>query len=747
MTMLVIACLVPVATLLAMAAARCPRTWDEWKPRVGTVLLLFLVGVYAAEPFLRGTFVGTGEAYNYDLSVADAVTQARSGVFPVLVGQTEFAFNGRIHPLRTAPWYCCAACILDFATFHSLNFWQLQDAILTLSIVATLFSTYASLRLLVGTSRTVGLLGAVIFGLSPGVLSTVYAMDLFMTVTALPLVPIVAASNIASFSRRSLPIYLVLGAAIGFAWLAHPPIALWLSTSTAVFQLVNWTTRKPTWRAVGAGISGLLVCLLLASYSFASTEEMHFIGGLSRAEDFSPLFVELSKAFPSCLRPISDEARSLSDFQLGYVAWALLLAGAAISAHRRHLASLVSFACAAFLILLTLPVPYLTKAIWLHLPPLFPQLTNIWPMQRLYLVATGLIITGCSVLWREGDPQVRAGPSWRRLFVMAICAGSLFWEIEQARFFIKRGDVLQHKSEESADLLRSENIDLTLTSYALLDIPSRFVNGVMDAGREFRILREADRLEIANNWTPSNPGRLRAHGALHTVTMQLNPAHLAPLIRIEPDRRYRLWLKFRSAPFNGVFIMRGRHFSRDYPLPSAGQSRGFGMKPGNDPSIVLWTTDPDGTDIEIMLVGEPQGGIFADFELREIDPASFPVDLEGLVPLSGRVRVRDPSWLETPRRFIPGYEASIDGAPAQVAISPEEAVMIKVPSGEHEFRLRYTGSPWLLGAFWTSFSTGCVLVLGTAAWMAFRGVQHVRARMQSGRGVAASTAGSRHGQA
>ncbi len=740
MTIFVIAGLIPIGTLLAMAAMRFPRTWIEWKPRLAALLVLFSVGTYAAEPFLRGTFVGTGEAYNYSLSVADAVTQARSGVFPVLVGQTEYAFNGRIHPLRTAPWYCCAACILDFTTFHSLNFWQLQDSILALSIVGTAFTAYGSLRLLAGASRTVALLGAVVFEFSPAVLSTSYSMDLFMTITALPLVPIVAAGNMASFTRRSPSTYLVLGAAIGMAWLAHPPVALWLSAATAVIQLVLWVTRMPTLRAMVAVVPGLLVCLLFASYSFISTEQMHMVGGLSRHEDFSPLFVELRKAFPDCLKPVSAEARSLSDFQLGYVSWALLLVGGAAALWRRHLASLTLFAIAGFLVLLDLPVPHLTEYIWLHLPPLFPQLTNIWPMQRLYLVVTGLIVAACCALWRDADRRLRASPLACRAIVIALCAVGLVWVTEQARFFIKRGDVLQHKGDESADLQRSENIDLTLTSYALLGISDRFVNGVMDVGREFRVLRDPDRLEIANNWSPVTAGRMRAHGVLHTVAMEANPAHLSPLIRLEPDRRYFLTLRFRPAPFDGLLIMRGRHFIRDYPLPSAGQKRGFGMKPGNDPSIVLWTTDPDGTEIQMMLLGYQQGGIFADFELREIDPGSFPVELHGLVPLSGRVRVRESAWLETPRRFIPGYSATVDGAPVQVAISPQEAVMIKVPSGEHEFRLSYRGSPLLLGAFWTSFLTGCLFFLAVMALLIFRAGRHLRAAVRPAPTVAASTA-------
>jgi hypothetical protein len=733
MTTFAIACLVPIATLLGMACLWCPRNWKEWKPRVLTVLILFAAGVYAASPFFRGTYVGTGEAYNYGLSVADAVTQARAGVFPVLVGQTEFAFNGRIHPVRTAPGYCCAACLIDFATFHRLNIWQIQDAILILSLVCAAFAAYAALRYLVGATHLVSLLGAVLYEFSPGVISTAYAMDLYMTVTTLPLIPLVLGSNVATFSRRTAGLYVVLGASIGLAWLAHPPIALWLSACTAAIQLAVWTTRRPSLRELIAVAPGLLVCVLLAGYSLESASAIRGVGGLSRPEDYSPMFIELRKAFPASIKPVSAEARDLSDFQLGYVGWALLFAGGAAALLRRRLAPLVLFAVAGFLLVLTLPVPYVTRALWLHLPPAFPNLTNIWPMQRLYLVATGLILVGAFAQWRDADLTVRALPIGRRLGLGVLLAAGLAWEIGQARQFIRRGDVLQHGGQESADLLRPENIDLTVTSYALLGLPRRFVNGVMDPGTEFRILRASDRAEIANNWSPPNAGKLRARGVLHTSNMHAGLVPLIPTIRIEPHRRYFLTLNFRTPPFTGVLVMDGDHFRRGYPLPSAGEDRGFGMKPGNDRSLVLWTTDPEGTEISMSLVGMKDSGPFADFELREIDPKSFPVELGKLVPLSGRVRSNEAAWLETPRRFIPGYAATVDGRKARVGASPEGSVMIEIPAGEHDFRLRYPGSTLLLVAFWTSFSTGCVLALVVLGWLALRASLQVRrAALQRG---------------
>jgi hypothetical protein len=721
MTIFAIACSIPIATLLAMAAMRCPRSLSEWAPRILTVAILFGIGLYCCGLFLRDTYVGTGEAYNYSLSIADAVTQSRSGVFPVLVGQTEFAFNGRIHPLRTAPWYCCAACLLDWATFHGLTFWQIQNAILTLSIVGAVFSAYASLRLLIRASRRVAVLGAAVFALSPSVVSTAYAMDLYMTVTALPLVPIVAAANVASFSRRSVGVYLCLGVAIGFAWLAHPPVALWLSTCTALIQAILWLTRKPSWTAVTAVVPGFVACLLLASFSFISTAAMRQVGGLSNPEDFSPLFEELSRSFPACLLPVSSGANSLSDFQLGYVDGCLLLLGLATAFARRRLGPGVLFLVAVLLILLTMPVPRFTKAIWLGLPPLYPNLTNIWPMQRLYLVATGLILAACGSLWADADARLLASPAKYRIACLAV-AGALLWHVGQARMFFKRGELLRHGREESADLHRSENLNLTVTSYALLGVPAHYANGVMDPEREFRLLRVADRSELANNWSPVGEGQLRAHGELHSASSANGSTMLAPDIRVEPYKHYFLTFSFKSQPSTGFLLMLGDHFHREYPLPQAGAKRGFGMLPENDHSLDLWSTNPDGTKIRLTTVGFLVNGAFADFELRDVDSASFPVELDGLVPLAGQVRSPEEAWLETPRRYIPGYVATVDGHLASVANSPDGAVMLKVPGGTHAFQLAYKGSTMLLAGFWVSFGTGVILALaivwrlGVSAW-------------------------------
>src|SRR5580704_16902719 len=128
---------------------------------------LLLVGLLAASPFMNKGLVGTGEAYNYSLSVADALKQMQSGVMPPLAGQTEYAFNARIHPLRNAPYlyYLCAG--LDLVTFHKLPFWQVQNLSLILSLVGAVFACYGGLRWGADCPRTLAAFLSCDYALAP----------------------------------------------------------------------------------------------------------------------------------------------------------------------------------------------------------------------------------------------------------------------------------------------------------------------------------------------------------------------------------------------------------------------------------------------------------------------------------------------------------------------------------------------------------------------------------------------------
>lgn len=703
---LLLALPIPLLALAWVACQRQPRTWVAWRPSVITVAILLAIGGYASAPFHRGVALGTGEAANYSLAIADAVTQSRAGVFPVLVGQTDFAFNGRIHPLRTAPYYCHAACVLDWFTFRKLSFWQLQNLLLTLSLVGAAFSCYAVLRGAANAPREVALGGTALYVLAPAVMAVGYAMDLYMTVTTLPFVPWIVGANLRSFTERSRGVYLTLGLALGICWLAHPPIAIWSSLVTVLLQAAVWL--RPGFRpaALLAIVPGALVGLGLVSFAFASNLTLQEASSVSGGYDYSPLFAAVAAAWPAALRPISTTADQLGDFQLGYAGWALFAVATAWAGWRRHWGALALLAVAAFLLVLVLPVPGVTVWLWQHLPPALPNLTNSWPMQRLYVPVTLLVLFAAALAWT--DLARRAAASDARQWMLR-CAGLALigWTLWQTRPFLNRAYSFQRTTAATVNSHRLENVNLTVTSYALVGVGRHYTHGVADPAREFRLLRLADQKELANNWTETTPPAEPRMVTLVADAVYPDHATLRPVLSLQPGRKYLLKFHFRVPPADGVLSLRGPTLLREYYLPAGGEANGFGMNPGNDPSLVVWTSARQEEEVRVSVHGAvaprtPQVP-FADLEFRVLDPANFPVQVTSLLPLRGRVRSPEAAWLETPRRYVGGYVATVDGRAVETAMSTDRTLMIRVPAGEHSFEVRYVGpfvvraTAWLLG--------------------------------------------------
>ncbi len=718
MKMLFLALPIPLFALAVIGLRDLPRTWEQWKGHLKPVLLLFGLGAYVANPFLAGTGMGTGEAFNYSLAIADGVTQFRAGEIPVLVGQTEYAFNGRIHPLRTAPYYVYAACVLDSLTLRTLSFWELQSLLLTLSLIGSAFSCYAALHYLVGASRRFSLWGTALWMLSPAVLAVTYSMDLFMTVTTLPFAPLAIGANLRSFQEKSVRVYLLMGVALALTWLCHPPIALWVSASTVVLQAAAWLSQRPSLRTFGSLGAGVAAAAGLVAFGFASTLTMQGGGGLLNHQDISPMFVELQRVFPAALLPVSQRADQLSDFQLGYVGWAVLLLLALAAVLLRRLPLIVVTILCAFYLVLTLPVGGLTPWLWTHIPGVFANLTNIWPMQRLYLVTLLLLVLAAGYLGTYAEAWT-AKSKLRGRVLLVLLALAVGWNAWQAQPYLDRGNMFLKGRIASEDLHRSENLDTTIISYAMLGVPSYFTYGVVDATRWFRILAEDGRTEKANNWTVPDPGPVRATGTFRPVRGgSSEEVPLGPAIKIRPGKRYLLDFQFHNPAIRTLLVIAGERFYRQYSLPSSNTASGFGTQPGNDHRLPLWTTYPSGEELRLRLaganVGKQLAGAFADFKLFEVEEARLPVRVERLFPMTGSVDMTQAGWVETPRRFIPGYQAWVDGAAAETQRSPEGAVMFKVPPGSHRFELRYPGPAALRAAFWLSASTAVLLLLSGA---------------------------------
>jgi|GEM_PF-902860 hypothetical protein len=701
---------------------------------------LVAVGLFAASPFFNRGLVGTGEAFNYSLSVADAVTQMRHGILPPLAGQTEYAFNGRMHPLRNAPYlhYLCGA--IDLVTFHQLAFWQLQNVSLILSLFGALAACYGGLRGSTECPRPLALFLASVYALAPPLLGAAYTYDLYMTVHAAVFVPLALAACVRGCRSPSFSNDAWLAAALAAAWLTHPPVAFWLTASCVVVKVVAFL-GSPRLGILASGLLSAVLGFVLASFVFISaatlsTDLGYFAGKQEMWSHFSDVILhELRSNFPECLLPVSAGAGKLSDLQLGYASW-ILLGLATVLVLRRSPGEgngkpvrLTAAGCAlaaVLLLVLDLPVPYLTHWLWQHAPSGVLELTTEWPMQRLYLVAVGLCVFGAGVILPRRWSSFGA-PRWVGPAAVAVGFG---WILYEARPFIKRGIGDRSALTTTQSSYLPSNLNLTITSYAFVGPPPTYVHGVMDPNFEFRILMNG-KDEIASPYATGlaqapvvQTGAIALKGGLAP-----DKTAVSPTLTLIPGHRYLLSFGFRTPPVKALLSLRGPVLNRTYILPEAGEVKGFGMMDGQRRAIPLWTDSDKPEPIEIrvwitpdaVLSGKPT--VFADYTLQDVDMKTLPVRLGGLLPL--RFTVDAPQagcTVETFRRYLPGYVATVNGKPATPLMSPYRQVMIPLPAGRSVVELSYPGPLEARRAFWICVSSWLLFFLWRAcgSWVPAR---------------------------
>jgi hypothetical protein len=194
-------------------------------------------------------------------------------------------------------------------------------------------------------------------------------------------------------------------------------------------------------------------------------------------------------------------------------------------------------------------------------------------------------------------------------------------------------------------------------------------------------------------------------------------ATLRAKIRMEPGMAYLLRVDFADPKaIKGVLQITGRHFFREYGLPTYGGSRSFGAGGLHRNLIPLWTTA--GTeDLEIKFYpsfpksGKPGVPVGSATFLR-YEHLVLPVKVDSWMPYRATVRSAASGWLETPRMFQTSYQATVNGMPALVRKSPDSLVAVQIPVGSSEVELAYRAPLGLRFLFWLSFISASVVIAG-----------------------------------
>ncbi len=664
------------------------------------ILALIAVAWWLLHPFATSRQIGSGDALWYANMLADFVTQLRNGVFPIFVGQTDWAWNGAVYPLRVAPLYQHWGGLIDTLTGHQLGFFALQHAIVIVSGALGLTSAYLCLRAIDPVSPWRACVLACVYLSCPGVLGTIYTQDLYMTWMVLPFLPLAVLGLVRTFDRDDVPAQLLLAAGLAGAWLAHAPVALWLTFIVSAVEVVKLCTvhrRVASWRRAGLGAA---MFVLLGSYPFVSVATLKIPGAASLvasglAHD-QQIMQSIREVFPRVLQPLSEGARALSDLQLGYGLWLVAGSAAALclvqctrpdaSPRTRQLATLLLAACAVLLLLL-LPVPFITDWLWAHVPGQIKRITFYWPMHRFYLLLAVLLTAALQLAARGLSPGARTK-------VIVIASIALAWSLWESRQFARAGREITATEKISVRALLPENRMLMQHSYGLFESrPPYFSHGVTAPWAEFRLIEPAGERPVAATneaatWVPL------------TGVLDANPAilNLQPKLVLAPGRRYELLLRVRE-PVAGILQLAGPTFFREYQLPNSGDSKAFGLLPGNSPRLALWTSALTPEEVQLRFIPTPgrparEFRTFGTFSLIELSPDG-PVELISSLPLVVKVRAERPMVLETPRMFTPGYTARVNGLPVTVAASSYRLLTVTVPAGESIVVINYR-APWPL---------------------------------------------------
>jgi hypothetical protein len=695
-------------------AAETAEGFDEILRRLGLLALTILF----FSPFFRAGVHGSGDALYYATFLADALEQFRAGVFPVFVGQSEYQFNGAVIPIRIAPGFQYAGGLIDLLTCRLLNPMSVQNLLVTVTALLAVLGTYSGLRRL-GLAGSKAWWLSVLYLTCPGVMGLAFNSDLYMSWLTVPWVSLSLFTALHTFEHSGPWLYARLGAQVALTWWFHPPIAVWLTLSLAVLQVARFALKRAAgWTALTAELAaGATAFLAIASYPLVSATLYPADPVLGASGGFvvpaNHVLQQLLETFPQAWLPLSDLGRRLSDFQLGYGLLALSLIALPAAWHGGHRDTRVLLLLAGLLLLLLVPIPWLNLTLWQLVPNLIRTITNIWAMQRLYLLMAGMLVVVLALTW------VRL-PAARSTTASLRWAGfACLWSLVEALKFLHGSAATVTPASASPVRLAPENITLTRYSYGLFSRkPAYFTHGTTDPAMENRLLAD-DFTLLDSNYAQA--ARLGLAPQVFRFAVVDNHLETTAPLTLQPGRRYLLSLPAGAESLVGTLVLEGRRLQRVYALPEYGEAQSFGLGGSHNPWLPLHTTDTTPESVRVLFESSVPVDLSAiagrlALSLTEYPADALPVQVRSLIPYQARVTSPTPAWLETPRMHQRGYAATVNGQVAHVQPSPEGLVCVRVPAGVSDVKLAYVAPAGLQAAFWLSFSAlVAALVLGVAS--------------------------------
>ena len=690
-------------------------------------LAVAAVCAWVIHPYATRSLVGGGDAHHYAQQLADAAAQLRQGEFQLFVGQSAFAFNGDIHPLRTAPYFSYVGAVVSLLAGPDFPPTAVQNGMIVFSLCGAVALLYLLLTRLRPRAAWLAFWLSVAFAGCPGVLALIYSGDMVSSWLTLPWLPVVFYAAIRTWETPN-PIAgpsCLLAASLAILWLVHAPVAFWTSTLVALPLvariIVRWEGGRGLWTAIAIATT----CFALCGYVFVSVDSLEIPTdpNLVKFVREGGVLEILRTGWSGFFRPLEPTGSDLlRNLQLSPALW--LAAAIGLAAVKRHRWSAGPLLCGVLGMLLLLYPSTLAGGLWAVMPASVISATDKWPMQRFYLILSVTIPFLAVLAWPINSAT--RGPKILRTLLLSGLAATTLFSLYDARKLMARGRAVTSSPEMSARRLRPENVVLSRYSYEYYGrLPRVFSHGTVSPWMQNRLLERDTLAPIDSNLIALGPDS--SQGVVESRTQhRFQPTDYGgiytPALRLEPDHTYFVRFLFGDEPAHGTLQLLGRNIYREYCLPMSGESQAFGSTETNREGFSLWTTAPTPDDVEIRFYAQPGRAPtknLGDVELIAVNRAALPLRLQSVDPFRISVTHSAPAWLETPKLFLPGYVASVDGVSVQPQRSPDGLVMIPLPVGQHQVNLGYVGPPALRVAYWGTLSAW-FLFFGFLVWNALQ---------------------------
>ncbi|MEN9678110.1 MAG: hypothetical protein RIS76_4006 [Verrucomicrobiota bacterium] len=253
---------IPIWRLLAVLRAAGHPAWAE----LARLATLMVAALLFYDSFLTSNYIGSTDGPWNAYIMIDAINQARAGVFPVWIGQSEHMYNGAIHPYITAPNYTHLGILIDCMTAHALPPLAVEHLVVITTVLMAALIAYACLAMLLPARRWTAWCLALLYVSGAGITVYIYSREMYLTAMTFTWLPLVAYGNIRLLRQRDQAGWTALVAGLALTWFSHAPVATWTTIYSALVQGVSLAAtvdRKDAHQLLAAG---LLFCGLALGY-------------------------------------------------------------------------------------------------------------------------------------------------------------------------------------------------------------------------------------------------------------------------------------------------------------------------------------------------------------------------------------------------------------------------------------------------------------------------------------------------